>query len=782
MNQNIPPNRKIPSSQTSQPQKHTSPFQNTNTNQPNNSFGNPSPYPQNQPPFSNPSFPLPRTPMVTQSQKTEFEIAKEEWELNYKQYNCSDEYLRVTASILPNNKNLLTQLSFPIGLSITPITLYPSEEIPLVSYGDNTIPRCPNNACRAYLNPFVKFIDGGDKWICNFCKQINNTEEHYYANLDKNGKRVDLNEKVELCKGTYEFLTNKQYWPPQKAPTSAMFIFLIETSMSAINNGFLTSVIESIKDVINNESFYNGSTTKCIFITYDSTVHFYTCSKTAQPQMLCVGDEPVFLPTVAGNLIFDLVNDKDKILSILDMIQNSFTTNSCKDSTKIFSALNGAYLLGKSLGGKIIIFSSSNILSTIPKMKGGEDPKMTKEQLCYTCLDKKQIGIMGINLTNEKMSVDIFASAESQINILTLNQLSECSNGNIYFYKNFRIDFHYKNIFNQIRRVLTRPITWEGVLRTRFSHGYRISEYLTPSLISNRDLLNFPTNDSDQHYQLCLDINEANGEDATPNLSSNDNFVYIQSALLYSFGDGTRRIRIHNLCLPVSNRAKDIFESINSEALAAYYFKSTIDKIYRTKSISNSIISTETLFKSFISVLMSSQQSMKNELSDNLVYLPLYVLGIIKHRLFCKDEIEKKYDIDLSNYLRIKLQRTSIEETMYYIFPHIYPLEQLIYDKELGTINKETGEVVMPNIISTHFESFEDDGVFLIDNGYLLIFYVRRNTNVQILKSLFDIEDLQFLTNAVNEESVFNNMDELKERIMNIIDNIRRYVKFSIFF
>lgn len=771
MNQNIPPSRRIPNSQTSQPQKHTSPFQNTN-----NSYGNPSPYPQNQPTFSNPSFPLPRTPMVTQNQKTEFEIAKEEWELNYKQYNCSNEYLRATASILPNNKNLLTQLSFPIGLSITPITLYPSEEIPLVSYGDNTIPRCPNNACRAYLNPFVKFIDGGDKWICNFCKQINNTEEHYYANLDKNGKRVDLNEKVELCKGTYEFLTNKQYWPPQKVPTSAMFIFLIETSLSAINNGFLTSVIESIKDVVNNESFYNGSTTKCVFITYDSTVHFYTCSKTSQPQMLCVGDEPVFLPTIGGNLIFDLVNDKDKILSILDMIQNSFTTNSCKDSTKIFSALNGAYLLGKSLGGKILIFSSSNILSTISKMKGGEDPKMTKEQLCYSCLDKKQIGIMGINLTNEKMSVDIFASAESHINILTLNQLCECSNGNIYFYKNFRIDYHYKNIFNQIRRVLTRPITWEGVLRTRFSHGYRISEYLTPSLISNRDLLNFPTGDCDQHHQLCLDINEANGEDATPNLSSNDNFVYIQSALLYSFGDGTRRIRIHNLCLPVSNRAKDIFESIDSEALAAYYFKSTIDKIYRTKSISNSIISTETLFKSFISVLMSSQQSMKNELSDNLVYLPLYVLGIIKHRLFCKDEIEKKYDIDLSNYLRIKLQRTSIEETMYYIFPHIYPLGQLVYDKELGTINKETGEVVMPNIISTHFESFEDDGVFLIDNGYLLIFYVRRKTNVQMLKSLFDIEDLQFLTNSVNEETVFNNMDELKERIMNIIDNIRRYV------
>ena len=69
---------------------------------------------------------------------------------------------------------------------------------------------------------------------------------------------------------------------------------------------------------------------------------------------------------------------------------------------------------------------------------------------------------------------------------------------------------------------------------------------------------------------------------------------------------------------------------------------------------------------------------MKKEFSDNLVYLPLYILGIIKHRLFCKDEIEKKYDIDLSNYLRIKLQRTSIEETMYFIYPHIYQLNQLI--------------------------------------------------------------------------------------------------------
>lgn len=764
-----------------QPPKHnapfanvaSSPFQNTGYNQEVESQAQN--LPRTRPTPSNVFQNQPRFPTTSSRnvERSEFDLAKEEWETSLKQFNCSDQYIKPTAYVLPNTQNLLHQLSFPIGLSISPVSSTAGEEIPLVSYEDKTIPRCPNTQCRAYLNPFVKFIEGGEKWICNFCKQVNNTEDHYYANLDKNGRRVDCDTKIELCHGSYEFLTNKQYWSSGKTPTTAMHIFLIETSMSAITNGFLTSVIESIKDVVNNGSFYNGTITKCIFITYDSTVHFYKCSKTCQPQMLCVADEPVFLPTTKESLILDLVNDKDQILSILDMIQNSFTTNSCKDSTKIFSALNGAYLLGKGLGAKITIFSSSNTLSTLPKMIGGTDPKMTKEQLSYSCHDKRQIGVMGINLTNDKMSVDIFVTAENPINLLTLNQLCEYSNGSIYFYKNFRIELHYKNIFNQIRRVLTRPIAWEGVLRTRFSHGYKIVEFLTPTLLSNRDLFNFPTNDSDQHYQVGIDMDKANGDD-TQNLTVNDNFVYIQSAFLYSYGDGSRRIRIHNLCLPVSNKPTDIYESIDGEALATYYLKSTIDKIYKTKNISNAIISTETLFKTFISSMMSQQQSMKKELSDNLVYLPLYILGIIKHRLFCKDEIEKKYDIDLSNYLRIKLQRTSIEETMYFIFPHIYQLNQLIYDKEIGKINEETGESKMPNLVSTHSEALEEDGVYLIDNGYLLIFYVRRGANVAFLKSLFGVEDLQFLAMTVNEETVFAEMDELKERIMNIIDCIRR--------
>ena len=48
-----------------------------------------------------------------------------------------------------------------------------SLNLPLINYGDKNIPRCPNSNCKAYLNSFVKFINGGEKSICNLFGQIN---------------------------------------------------------------------------------------------------------------------------------------------------------------------------------------------------------------------------------------------------------------------------------------------------------------------------------------------------------------------------------------------------------------------------------------------------------------------------------------------------------------------------------------------------------------------------------------------------------------------------------
>ena len=724
----------------------------------------------------------------------EFEIIRHEYNTKIKPLNCTPNYISTTSEILPSDGQTLSQLGLPIGISISPLNnSIPDDDIPVIDYGSNNIPRCKNQNCCAYLNPFVKFIENGEKWICNFCGEENDTEDHYFCDLDKNGERLDVNSKPELCCGSYEFKTNKSYWKKNKTPTKALFIFLIETSLNAIDSGFFSACVESIKEVINNELFYNGNKTNISIITYSTNVSFYSYGeKFTQPQMLIVADEPVFLPTSKNNLILNMGDEKEKILQIIDFIQNTFNrnnqniiNNNIKDSEKLFSALNGAYLLGKNLGGKIIIFSSSNILSNLPKMNGGLDKNATKEQIAYSCHDNKQIETMGINLTNENMSVDLFVSAEKNIKLLTLFQLCEYTNGNLYFYKKFSIDLHYKNIFNQIIRVLSKPICWEGLNRTRFSNGLTISNYLTPVLIFNNDLFVFPTGDSDQNYFFNVGYNNKKNNDNSDNnknknlfdfnreAKNNKNYIYIQSALLYSYGDGKRRIRVHNLCLPLSNNPRIIYESMNSNNIATYYLKLTCDKLYKSKNLSNSILYTDNQFKSFIDKVLSAQNKIKNELPESLEYLPLYMIGLFKHRLFCKDEIDKNYDIDISNFLRTKLLKLSAKEIIPFIYPIIYYLNDIEMDKSIGRFNQETGLFIFPEIVSCSKISMKENGLYLIDNGYLLIIYVRKKINKNIIKNFFGVDDLNSLTMIINENNVFSEKNDFKERIMNIIDYIR---------
>ena len=719
---------------------------------------------------------------------------KLDFDTKIKQYNASSDYISTTSYIFPKDTKTLSQLSIPMSVSLCPMKNR-GEELPFINYGDNNIPRCPNRNCRAYMNPFVKFIEGGEKWICNLCGQINDTEEFYYSNVDKNGIRLDINQKPELYCGSYEFFANKSYWKKGKCPTEAMYILAFETSTGAIDNGFFTACIESVKDSINNENFYNGNKVKFAIITYNSGVDFYSYNeKYTQPQMLTVNEDPIFLPTDTNNLIFNLEKDKDKILQTLDLIQNTFNRNNqnmpninCKDSLQIFQALVGAYLIGKNLGGKIIIFSSSNCLHLIPKMVAGLDKNMTKEQIAYSAHDKRKLGNMGINLTNENMSCDIFASADTQINTFTLNQLCEYSNGHFYFYKKFKIDLHYKNIYNQIKRVFTRPTCWEAVNRTRFSSGYRISSYSSPILVANGDLFIFPVGDSDQNFLFCVSPSPPKEENENETkekkneyfniygLEEKEKYLYIQSALLYSYGDGTRRIRVHNLCLPLSTDIKNIYKEINSEMLATFYLKDTIDKLYKTKNIANSIISTDTQFKNFIDKVMSSQNKIEKELLPNLDYLPLYMIGMFKHRIFCKEEIEKNYDIDISNFLRISLQKLSSQEIISFIVPSIYSLHDLESDLNIGTYNQENGIFNLPSMISPTKSAMEDNGLYLIDNGYMLIIYVKKDVSTKIFQNLFGVENLSFLTMIINEDNVFdeNNNNEFKNRIKNILDYIR---------
>ena len=82
--------------------------------------------------------------------------------------NADPSYLRCTLNAIPTTSNLLNKSKIPLGLVITPYRSLNEGEsaVPLVT--DTIIARC--RRCRTYINPFVQFIDGGNRYahVCCF--------------------------------------------------------------------------------------------------------------------------------------------------------------------------------------------------------------------------------------------------------------------------------------------------------------------------------------------------------------------------------------------------------------------------------------------------------------------------------------------------------------------------------------------------------------------------------------------------------------------------------------
>lgn len=87
-------------------------------------------------------------------------------------YNTDKSLLRVTTERIPNTSTQAKESCIPLAIIVKPYGELPSgEAIPCISFNNKPIIRCFD--CRAYINPFVKFIEKGHKWICNFCKSAN---------------------------------------------------------------------------------------------------------------------------------------------------------------------------------------------------------------------------------------------------------------------------------------------------------------------------------------------------------------------------------------------------------------------------------------------------------------------------------------------------------------------------------------------------------------------------------------------------------------------------------
>lgn len=211
----------------------------------------------------------------------------------YDQGNSSPKFARLTLNNIPSSSDALAATALPLGLLLQPLApIAPGEQpIPVLDFGESGPPRC--RRCRAYINPFMVFRSGGNKYVCNMCTFPNDVVPEYFAPTDPSGVRVDRDQRPELRLGTVEFMVPKEYWA--KEPVGLRWLFVIDVGQEAINRGFLEAFCDGILHALYGHNYAQSEDgkqggdssddvrvlpegSKVGFVTFDKDVHFYNCN------------------------------------------------------------------------------------------------------------------------------------------------------------------------------------------------------------------------------------------------------------------------------------------------------------------------------------------------------------------------------------------------------------------------------------------------------------------------------------------------------------------------
>jgi protein transport protein SEC24 len=228
------------------------------------------------------------------------------------QGNSSPKVARLTLNNIPSSSDFLQSTGLPLGMILQPLAKLDAGEqpVPVIDFGDIGPPRC--RRCRTYINPFMTFRSGGNKFVCNMCTFPNDVPPEYFAPVDPSGVRVDRMQRPELMLGTVEFTVPKEYWV--KEPAGLHQLFLIDVSQESVNRGFLKGVCEGIINALygdeeqeqeegaESESRKVPEGSKIGIVTFDREIHFYN---------LCVSNL-LCMSTMVANQLDSLVSTKHR--------------------------------------------------------------------------------------------------------------------------------------------------------------------------------------------------------------------------------------------------------------------------------------------------------------------------------------------------------------------------------------------------------------------------------------------------------------------------------------
>ncbi|KAF7550374.1 hypothetical protein G7046_g8036 [Stylonectria norvegica] len=669
----------------------------------------------------------------------------------FDQGNSSPKFTRLTLNNIPSTTEALQTTGLSLGLLLQPLApLQAGEaEIPILDFGPDGPPRC--RRCRAYINPFMMFRSGGNKFVCNLCSYPNETTPEYFCATSPQGVRVDRDQRPELHRGTVEFVVPKEYWT--KEPVGLRWLFLIDVTQEAYNKGFLEAFCDGILAALyggeNQDEDEDGEPTRRIpegakvgFVTYDKDIHFYNVNPALdQAQMMIMPDlEDPFVPLSEG-LFVDPYESKDVISSLLTRLPDMFSAVKNPEPA-LLATLNSALAALEKTGGRVVCACSSLptwgpgrlFMRDDGNHPGGEiDKKLyTTEHPAWKKVAEK--------MAASGVGADFFLAAPSggYLDIATIGHVAATTGGETFYYPNFIGPRDSPRLSLEISHAVTRESGYEALMKVRCSNGLQVSGYHG----------NFIQHTFGADLEIgVIDADKAMGVSFTYDGKLDAKLdAHFQSALLYTTASGQRRVRCSNVIASVTETSKEsgnreqgireCLKFVDQDAVIGMLAKEASTKLATTSANLKDI--RNWLSEKAIDVMAcyrkhSAQQYPPGQLvmPERLKEFCVYELGLVKCRAF-KGGIESS---DRRVHELRMLRSMGALELSLYLYPRMIPIHNL--QPEEGFADAETGHLKMPPAVRASFSKIEAGGVYLVDNGQQCLVWFHSQTSPNLISDLF---------------------------------------------
>nr|XP_019601364.1 PREDICTED: protein transport protein Sec24C isoform X1 [Rhinolophus sinicus]XP_019601365.1 PREDICTED: protein transport protein Sec24C isoform X1 [Rhinolophus sinicus] len=683
------------------------------------------------------------------------------------QGNASPRYIRCTSYNIPCTSDMAKQAQVPLAAVIKPLARLPPEEaLPyVVDHGESGPLRC--NRCKAYMCPFMQFIEGGRRFQCCFCSCINDVPPQYFQHLDHTGKRVDAYDRPELSLGSYEFLATVDYCKNNKFPSPPAFIFMIDVSYNAIRSGLVRLLCEELKsllDFLPREGGAEESAIRVGFVTYNKVLHFYNVkSSLAQPQMMVVSDvADMFVPLLDGFLV-NVRESRAVITSLLDQIPEMFADT--RETETVFAPVIQAgmeALKAAECAGKLFLFHTSLPIAEAPgKLKNRDDRKLINTDKEKT-LFQPQTGAyqsLAKDCVAQGCCVDLFLFPNQYVDVATLSVVPQLTGGSVYKYTCFQVENDQERFLSDLRRDVQKVVGFDAVMRVRTSTGIRAIDFFGAFYMSNTTDVELAGLDGDKTVTVEFKHDDRLNEESG---------ALLQCALLYTSCAGQRRLRIHNLALNCCTQLADLYRNCETDTLINYMAK------FAYRGVLNSPVKNvrDTLITQCAQILACYRKNCASPSSAGQLILPecMKLLPVYLNCVLKSDVLQPGAEVTTDDraYVRQLVTSMDVAETNVFFYPRLLPLTK-------SPIESTTE----PPAVRASEERLSNGDIYLLENGLNLFLWVGASVQQGVVQSLFNVSSFSQIPSGLSILPVLDN--PLSKKVRGLIDSLRaqrsRYMK-----